>query len=115
MGFGVRVFGRSDRYMLEEQTNSSEQLLTGPVLVPTIGQVSAHNQRDLLLAQLLDGNLQRIRLALDVNQDRSVHTVISRQSISFSTVLSVIRSSRLSHLHHLPQNPFSFHASQKLT
>jgi hypothetical protein len=39
-----------------------------------IGQVASHDQRDLLFPQLLDGNLQRIGLALDVYEHGRIHT-----------------------------------------
>lgn len=62
-----RVFRKRFGQVAEEQANSSKKLFTGPVLVPAIGQVSAHDQGNLLLAQLLDGNLKGIRLALNID------------------------------------------------
>jgi hypothetical protein len=41
-----------------------EKLLARPVLVVAVGKVSSDNQGDLLLAQLLDGDLKRVRLTL---------------------------------------------------
>ena len=40
-----------------------------------IRHVSSHNQRNLLLSKLLDGNLKRVRLALQVHQHRRIHAV----------------------------------------
>lgn len=71
----------------------SEQLFASPVFVArklcqrlhqsvglcledlqAVRQIPPHNQRDLLLAKLLDRDLQRIRLTLDIHQHRRVHT-----------------------------------------
>lgn len=40
-----------------------------------IGQVASHNKWDLLLPQLLDGDLKRVGLTLDVYKHRRIHTV----------------------------------------
>lgn len=50
------------------------QLCDGPVFVIAVWQVTAYNQRDLLLVELFDGNLERIGLAFEVDQDGSIHT-----------------------------------------
>lgn len=55
-----------------------QQLLTRPILIVSIGQVPPNHQRDLLLLQLLCRNLQRIRHALDINQDRRISTDLQR-------------------------------------
>jgi hypothetical protein len=41
----------------------------------SIRHVPPHDERNLLLSELLDSNLQRIRLALKINQDGRVHAV----------------------------------------
>lgn len=46
--------------------------------LPAIGQIASDNEGDLLSIQFLDGNLQWIRLALDINQHRRVHTDLQR-------------------------------------
>ena len=38
-----------------------------------IGQVASYDQRNLLLPQFLDGDLQRVGLSLDVNENGCVH------------------------------------------
>ena len=53
----------------------------------SIWQVPAHDERNLLLPQLLDGNLQRIRLALEVDQHRRVHAARSVSQIPRLTLL----------------------------
>lgn len=40
----------------------------------SIGQIPPHNKRDLLLGQLFDGNLQRIRLSLEVYKHWRIET-----------------------------------------
>lgn len=47
----------------------------------SIRHVATDNQRDLLLAQLLNGDLKRIRLALEINQHWRVHAT-KRNSLS---------------------------------
>lgn len=44
----------------------------------SIRHIPAHDKRNLLLAQLLDGNLQGICLALEIDQDGSVHADLQR-------------------------------------
>ena len=51
----------------------SKQLFTRPILVPTVRQVSSYHQWYLFLSQFLYSNLQRVRLALQVNEDWRVH------------------------------------------
>ena len=69
----------------------SEQVRNAPILVAvtvlesdasiqipgnslSVRKISPHNQRNLLLPQLLDCNLQRIRLSLKVNEYGRIHT-----------------------------------------
>jgi hypothetical protein len=49
-----------------------------------IGQVASYNQRDLLFPQLLDGDLQRVGLALDVYKHGRIHTA-NRVSLPLSS------------------------------
>lgn len=74
----------------------SQQILTGPVLVPAIGQVAPNSERDLLLVQLLDRNLQRIRLALQIHQHRRIHADLQRACAQHSSsfVFGHVRRSR---------------------
>lgn len=44
----------------------------------SVRKIPTNNERDLLLPQLLDGDLQRIRLALEVDQHRRVHADLQR-------------------------------------
>lgn len=39
----------------------------------SVGHVPPHDQRDLLLAQLFDSDLQGVGLSLKIHEDRSVH------------------------------------------
>lgn len=52
-----------------------EKIKGGHKYVPAIGEISAHDQRDLLFAQLFDGDLERVRFAFQVDEDGRVHTI----------------------------------------
>ena len=68
----------------------------GPCLedLQAVRQIPPHNQRDLLLAKLLDGNLQRIRLTFDIHQNGRVHAArrVSRRSPLNKTLQSLPRA-----------------------
>ena len=53
---------------------TSEQFFASPVFVPAIWQIPPNDQRDLLLVQLFDGDLKRVRLAFQVHEYRRIHT-----------------------------------------
>lgn len=50
----------------------------------SIRKIPPDDERDLLLSQLLHGYLQRIRLTLEVDQNRGIHTV--RDTVSLATL-----------------------------
>lgn len=52
-----------------------EKFFARPVLVESIWQISSNDQRDLLLAELFESNLQRIGLGFHVNKYRCSHTI----------------------------------------
>lgn len=45
------------------------------IILPSIGHVSSNDQRNLFLSQLLERNLQRIRLSFQVHKNRRIHTI----------------------------------------
>jgi hypothetical protein len=53
-----------------------QQLFARPVLVVSVWQVPPHDQWDLLLLQFLCSNLERIRHALYVDENRSITTAV---------------------------------------
>jgi hypothetical protein len=60
--------------MQPSQNHLCQQLFARPVLVVSVWQIPPHNQRDLLFLEFLCSNLERIRHALDVDEDGSVTT-----------------------------------------
>lgn len=62
----------------------------------SIRHVAAHDQRDLLLAQLFDSDLQRIGLSLQVDEDRSVHAIRVLAILSGSSFFRRLAAQRLS-------------------
>lgn len=67
----------SPRSYIERSARAKIDKLGGTESVDllSVRQVPPHDQRDLLLAQLLDSNLQRVGLSLQVDKDRCVHAV----------------------------------------
>jgi hypothetical protein len=61
--------------MSSPHTFASCQLVLeqGPVDSPSIRQVSPHDQRNFLLIELFDCDLQRICLTLEIDQYRRIH------------------------------------------
>lgn len=57
---------------------SREHRYKGKKNILSIRHVPSHNQRNFLLAQLFDGDLQGVRLALEVDQDGRVHADLER-------------------------------------
>lgn len=51
------------------------ELRHAPVLETAVWEVSSDYERDFSLGELLDGNLQGIRLAVEGDENRRVHTV----------------------------------------
>lgn len=45
--------------------------------LPPIRKISPHNERNFLLVEFLDSNLQRVRFTLKIDKHRSVHTDIA--------------------------------------
>jgi len=43
--------------------------------LPSVWQIPPHNKRHLLLSQLLDGDLQGVGLAFDIDKHGRIHTV----------------------------------------
>ena len=56
----------------------NDQLVDGPVLEGAVGHVSADDDWDLPLLELLHGDLQRVRLALQLNHHRRAHRDLQR-------------------------------------
>ena len=52
---------------------SNDQLVNGPVLEGPVRHVSADDDGDLPLLELLHGDLQRVRLALQLHHHRRAH------------------------------------------
>lgn len=61
--------------MQPSTTRLCQKLFTRPIFIVTVWQVPPHDQWNLLLLQLLCGNLERICHAFNIDQDRSVTTV----------------------------------------
>ena len=55
-----------------QSSASSLSIICAPAYSPAIRQIAPDNKGNLLLSQFLDCDLQRIRLALKVHQDRRV-------------------------------------------
>mmetsp|Transcript_39047 Transcript_39047/g.116159 ORF Transcript_39047/g.116159 Transcript_39047/m.116159 type:complete len:242 (+) Transcript_39047:2-727(+) len=55
-----------------------DELVHAPVLPGAIRKVAADRERDLLLAQLLHCNLQRVRLSAQLHHHRRVHAYLKR-------------------------------------
>ena len=50
-----------------------DEVVDGPVLEAAVREVPAHGEGDLLLSQLLLGNLQRVRLVRQLHEDGRIH------------------------------------------
>lgn len=48
--------------------------------LPSIWEVAPNNEGNLLLSELLDSDLQRIRLALNVDKDWRIHAVCESET-----------------------------------
>lgn len=55
------------------ESDQASNLSTPENSLPSIGQISPHNQRDLFLVKFLDRNLERIRFTLKIHKHRSIH------------------------------------------
>ena len=56
----------------------NDELVDAPVLEAAVGQVPPHDDGDLALLQLLHRDLQRVRLALQLDHDRGAHGDLQR-------------------------------------
>ena len=57
---------------------SNDQLVDGPVLEGAVRHVSPDDDGDLPLLELLHGDLQRVRLALELHHHRRAHRDLQR-------------------------------------
>lgn len=77
--------------MQPSTTRLCQKLFTRPVLIVAIWQVPPHDQWNLLLLQLLCGNLERICHAFDIDKNRSITTALV-------SLLWCVQLERCSHL-----------------
>ena len=75
----IHVYNRwkCDKTSLE--FSISNQLGDAPILKRPVWEVSPDNQGNFSLGQLLDGDLERVRLAIQWNKDGGVHATASEK------------------------------------
>ena len=47
------------------------------ICLPSVGKVTANDERDLLLVELLHGDLQGIGFTLEVDKNGGIHTILN--------------------------------------
>ncbi len=58
-----------------------DELVDAPVLVAAVGEVAPDDEGDLSLLELLHGDLERVRLALELHHHRGAHRDLEEKTV----------------------------------